>query len=279
MFTYLKLKRSSSYVAKMVLALFLSPRIYILWASAEIKPLFLPQKENIRKKSLPILTFLIYYQQTNKLPGKGISSTHPSCCLNKLSEMGANSCPTLETRSVSMEKEWDIIEVLRHSRHDWLNRLQIIKGNLDLNRIDRAKEFIDEIIIEAQNETKLSNLPVPQFASLLLKSNWENSSLILEYEIFEDSKSFIINDLLLTNWTKAFFSCLNKSIEAFHENHLSITIEPQIDGVRFFFDFSGIIINKELITQFLDSQIKMVELAVKEFSENELAIEVFMPHG
>jgi stage 0 sporulation protein B (sporulation initiation phosphotransferase) len=176
-----------------------------------------------------------------------------------------------------MEKEWDIIEVLRHSRHDWLNRLQIIKGNLDLNRVDRAKEVIDEIIIEAQNETKLSNLQLPQFASLLLKSNWENSSLKLEYEVFEDSKTFIINDLFLTNWTNAFFTCLNKSIEAFQENHLSITIEPQIDGVRFFFDFSGIIINKELINQFLESKSSDMELLLKEFSENELAIEVLMP--
>ncbi|WP_312471145.1 Spo0B domain-containing protein, partial [Neobacillus sp.] len=45
-----------------------------------------------------------------------------------------------------MGKEWDIVEVLRHSRHDWLNRLQLIKGNLDLNRIDRAKAVIDEIV-------------------------------------------------------------------------------------------------------------------------------------
>jgi stage 0 sporulation protein B (sporulation initiation phosphotransferase) len=176
-----------------------------------------------------------------------------------------------------MEKEWGIIEVLRHSRHDWLNRLQIIKGNLDLNRVDRAKEVIDEIIIEAQNETKLSNLQMPQFASLLIKSNWENSSFKLEYEVFQDSTSLTINDVILTNWTKAFFSCLNKSVEAFSENHLSITIEPQVDGARFFFDFSGIIINKELIKQFLDSRTTVGELVLKEFSENELALEVFMP--
>ena len=68
-----------------------------------------------------------------------------------------------------MEKEWDIVEVLRHSRHDWLNKLQLIKGNLDLNRIDRAKAIIDEIVIEVQHESKLSNLHIPLFASLLFK--------------------------------------------------------------------------------------------------------------
>jgi stage 0 sporulation protein B (sporulation initiation phosphotransferase) len=173
-----------------------------------------------------------------------------------------------------MDKEWDIVEVLRHSRHDWLNRLQLIKGNLDLNRIDRAKAYINEIVIEAQHESKLSNFHLPMFASLLLKSNWENHLFQLEYEVLNDLEAVKINDDILSNWTKSFFICLDQAIEAFQENHLSITIQPQSDGVRFFFDFSGIIIKKELIEQFLDSS--EMDVIVKEFSENELGLEVFM---
>jgi stage 0 sporulation protein B (sporulation initiation phosphotransferase) len=176
-----------------------------------------------------------------------------------------------------MYKEWDIVEVLRHSRHDWLNRLQLIKGNLDLNRIDRVKEIIDEIIIEAQHETRLSNLHMPRFASLLLKSNWENRFFKLEYEVLEDTTSLEINENLMTDWTNSFFSCLNKSVETFHENHLSITIEPNPDGVRFFFDFSGIITNSERMKNFLAEQVTTMSIEVKEFSNDELAIEVFMP--
>lgn len=173
-----------------------------------------------------------------------------------------------------MGKEWDIVEVLRHSRHDWLNKLQLIKGNLDLNRIDRAKAVIDEIVIEAQHETKLTNLQMPLFAALLFKSNWENPSFKLEYEVLLDSESINIDDAGMTNWTKSFFTCLNQAIEQFQENHLSITIEPQSEGIRFFFDFSGIIIKKELIEQFLAEP--ALALAVKEFTESELALEVFM---
>lgn len=174
-----------------------------------------------------------------------------------------------------MDKEWDIVEVLRHSRHDWLNRLQLIKGNLDLNRIDRAKEYINEIVIEAQHESRLSNLRLPKFASLLLKLNWERHLFLLEYEVINDLEAVEINDNILSNWTKSFFICLDHAIEAFQENHLSITIQPQSDGVRFFFDFSGIIIKKELIEQFLNSS--EIQCVVKEFSENELSLEVFMP--
>jgi stage 0 sporulation protein B (sporulation initiation phosphotransferase) len=176
-----------------------------------------------------------------------------------------------------MEKVWDIVEVLRHSRHDWLNRLQLIKGNLDLNRIDRAKAVIDEIIIEAQHESKLTNLKMPLFASLLFKSNWENSSFKLEYEVLQDSESFQINEEQITKWTCLFFECLNEAIEAFQENHLSISIDPQSEGVRFFFDFSGIIIKSELIEAFLSDPNILLDVVVKEFSESELTVEVFIP--
>jgi stage 0 sporulation protein B (sporulation initiation phosphotransferase) len=174
-----------------------------------------------------------------------------------------------------MEKEWDIIEVLRHSRHDWLNKLQLIKANLDLDRIDRAKKVIDEIVIEAQHEMKLSNLALPKFAALLLKTNWENHSFRLEYEVFQDSEYIKINDGSLAEWTKSFFSCLNQAIEAFQENDLSITIQPQSNGIRFFFDFRGIISNNQLIEKFLSAP--AIHLEVKELSNSELSLEVFMP--
>jgi stage 0 sporulation protein B (sporulation initiation phosphotransferase) len=107
-----------------------------------------------------------------------------------------------------------------------------------------------------------------------LKSNWENHLFQLEYEVLNDVEAVEINDSILSNWTKSFFICLDQAIEAFQENHLSITIQPQSDGVRFFFDFSGIIIKKELIEQFLNSS--EMDVIVKEFSENELGLEVFM---
>jgi stage 0 sporulation protein B (sporulation initiation phosphotransferase) len=177
-----------------------------------------------------------------------------------------------------MEKEWNMIEVLRHSRHDWLNKLQLIKGNLDLNRIDRAKAIIDEIVIESQHETKLSNLHIPIFASLLFRANWENNIFHLEYEVLQESGMLHINELVLTEWTKEFFACLNGSINALDENNLAISIDSQEGGARFFFDFSGIIKQKARIEKFLAETCTIdLVITVKEFSEQELAFEVFMP--
>ncbi|MDP4162444.1 MAG: sporulation initiation phosphotransferase B [Bacillota bacterium] len=178
-----------------------------------------------------------------------------------------------------MEKEWDIIEVLRHSRHDWLNKLQLIKGNLDLNRIERVKEIIDEIVLESQQESKLSNLKLPLFASLLIRTNWENHRFLLEYEVLQDCGSLQLDEAILTAWTESFFSTLDQSVEPFQENHLSISIEKVFDGARFFFDFRGIIKSKKLIEQFLaDSQRHEMKISVEDCSENEVALEVFLPN-
>ncbi|QED48779.1 sporulation initiation phosphotransferase B [Cytobacillus dafuensis] len=176
-----------------------------------------------------------------------------------------------------MRTDWNMIEVLRYARHDWLNKIQLIKGNLALNKIDRAKEIIDEIVVEAQQEAKLSNLNIPQFASLLLTYNWENHLFQVEYDILECSKIDHLDDDLLTNWTDTFFVCLNSSIKRFHENHLSVTIDPQIDGTRFFFDFRGIITDKKQIELFLEQSSSFPKIDVHAFTEKELSLEFYIP--
>lgn len=179
-----------------------------------------------------------------------------------------------------MKKEWDTIELLRHARHDWLNKIQLIKGNLSLNKMDRVKEIIDEIVIETRQESILSNLNIPQFAALLLTYNWESHSIHLEYEIIGEpnlSSSHLVKDDVLTNWTNTFLEELDQAIKAFHENHLSVTIERQETGIGFFFDFRGIITNIEHIERFLQQQ-SIVVKTVHDLSEHELSIEVFMPY-
>ncbi|MGG0716334.1 Spo0B C-terminal domain-containing protein [Robertmurraya massiliosenegalensis] len=179
-----------------------------------------------------------------------------------------------------MKKEWDTIELLSHARHDWLNKIQLIKGNLSLNKIDRVKEIIDEIVVETRQESILSNLNIPQFAALLLTYNWESHSIHLEYEIINEtniSTRHFVKDDELTKWTNTFLEELNKAIKAFHENHLSVTIQRQEYGVGFFFDFRGIITDIEHIRGFLQEP-SMFSKKVQELSEQELSIEVFMPY-
>jgi stage 0 sporulation protein B (sporulation initiation phosphotransferase) len=176
-----------------------------------------------------------------------------------------------------MKKEWDTIEVLRHARHDWMNKLQLIKGNLALNKVDRAKDIIEEIIMEARQDAKLSNLHLPQFASKLLTCNWENHFFQLEYEVMDSQIFHRLNDQQLARWTEQLFETLDSSIERYQENHLSVTIDPQEKGIGFFFDFSGIINDKNRIEIFLAQQPGQGFRVISDgVVDGELTIEVFM---
>lgn len=174
-----------------------------------------------------------------------------------------------------MNKDWDNIEFLRHVRHDWLNKIQLIKGNLALNKSERIKDIIDDIIMEAQQEARLSNLNIPHFATKLLICNWEKNHFHLEYEVLNEQKCQEIEDLTLSNWTGEFFKTLNSSIKQYHDNHLSISIEPLQNETRLFFDFSGIIEDKQLLMDYLAKEYSnSMKVYKQEITENELVLEL-----
>ena len=123
-----------------------------------------------------------------------------------------------------MGKNWTTFEVLRQSRHDWLNKIQIIKGNLELNKIESAKGYIEEIIIECQQEARLSNLALPKFSELLMTANWSNWKFECEYEVIEVFEGFQALDQLLYEWTNDYFQMLEKQLDPFTENILTISL-------------------------------------------------------
>ncbi|MBB6445885.1 sporulation initiation phosphotransferase B [Bacillus benzoevorans] len=175
-----------------------------------------------------------------------------------------------------IKKDWDTVAMLRHVRHDWLNKLQLIKGNIDLNKIDHARRIIEEIVIETQNETKLSNLGIPQFTAMLLTHNWKSQAFQLEFEVVNDLKCGGLDDKALSKWMEMFFACLNEAVQQYADNHLMISIEPQPEGIRFFFDFSGIIVNNVQIEAYLaNASFGQIERQL-EITERDFTFECFV---
>lgn len=146
-----------------------------------------------------------------------------------------------------MKDNWSLVEVMRHARHDWLNKLQLIKGNLDLNRLDQAKRMIEDIVLESHQEARLSNLLLPGFAELLITFNWDRHSFTLEYEVVEAHGPLRLDDARLTDWCRTFFSAVESVISPIHDNHLYIGIEHGEEGVRFLFQFNGTIEQPEVL--------------------------------
>ncbi|WLR44076.1 Spo0B C-terminal domain-containing protein [Bacillus carboniphilus] len=150
-------------------------------------------------------------------------------------------------------EEWSVLDILRHSRHDWMNRLQLIKGHIDLGKHDQVKHIIEEIIIEAKQEVMLTELKMNSFSTLLLLYNWSKHETHIEYEIIGNSKNLSKYDKELTIWIEEFLMVLNKYVDSNKTNHLLITVqtEPSEGEVCLFFEFNGIISNTKSLTDFI----------------------------
>lgn len=87
-----------------------------------------------------------------------------------------------------MSKSSSVLDALRHSRHDWLNRLQLIKIHLSMGDTHRIDGLIREFVAEANHESNLMNLKMPQFSEFILTYNWCSNPCKLLFEVFGGNK-------------------------------------------------------------------------------------------
>lgn len=163
-----------------------------------------------------------------------------------------------------MKRDWNTLDVLKHSRHDWLNKIQLIRGNLALQKLDRVHAIIDEIIIEAQNDANLSNLKLPSFAAFLMTYHWEARKCQIEYEVIGDIKNLSSYDQEITAWCTQFFSLLEESVD-FGENFVTVSIDCSEVETRIIFDFSGILTTTEKISTWLEAEQGNSRLPIKDY--------------
>ncbi|MTI81517.1 MAG: histidine kinase [Firmicutes bacterium] len=65
-------------------------------------------------------------------------------------------------------KTQELLDVMRVQRHDFLNHLQVISGFLQLNKSDRAKEYIDQISSDIRAQSVIARLEVPELKAVLM---------------------------------------------------------------------------------------------------------------
>ncbi|KIL44545.1 Spo0B domain-containing protein [Jeotgalibacillus soli] len=125
-----------------------------------------------------------------------------------------------------MKEKIGALDLLQHSRHDWMNRLQIIKGNLELANVERAREVIEEIVIEMRQEAQLSALGVPHLSEWLLTYNWvRRARLMVKFEVLTDGRLPIEMDPTLYEWLKGVVDKLEQSVCDGVDNELYFIME------------------------------------------------------
>lgn len=175
-----------------------------------------------------------------------------------------------------MNELLNVMNVIQNTRHDWLNKIQLIKAYISLGKLDQAERVINEIILDTQNEARLSNMKLPQFAVMLLTHNWGKYAFKIEYEIVDNVRTDLVDDAVLTNWTRSFFDELNRCANPLFENHLYITLEQFDDHIHFQFHYNGLLENSSQLIEWLANEKSFPNaIRIPEITDSEMVIDVF----
>ncbi|SFF52469.1 stage 0 sporulation protein B (sporulation initiation phosphotransferase) [Halobacillus alkaliphilus] len=80
----------------------------------------------------------------------------------------------------------EIITLLRHKRHDWMNQIQLLQGYASLGKQERLFEQIDDIKEEAENERRILNSDAVAFPIWLISFNWKYDYYRIKYSLSEE---------------------------------------------------------------------------------------------
>lgn len=79
------------------------------------------------------------------------------------------------------------LEIIQVQRHDFLNHLQVISGLLQLNKVERAREYINQVGLEIAHASKTSRFKIPEVSLALLYCLNEAAKYQVEVELTVNS--------------------------------------------------------------------------------------------
>lgn len=141
--------------------------------------------------------------------------------------------------SGSMGQSLTVKDVLRFANHDFLNHLHLIKMNLDLGRIEEAKELINEISEQCQNFSGIGKIGLPKTVEFLQTLKWR-------YPEFHITLSSDIAEALEEQWDELIVQYLeetiihvHKRLDVFSEQYMTIDVISAADAWKVTVHFTG----------------------------------------
>ncbi len=83
---------------------------------------------------------------------------------------------------VQMNEE-EVIQLLRHYRHDWMNELQLIMGYAQMGNIEKVQEKVNQAVEHAALDRKLQSIPLPKTALWIMQFNWEFANFRMTHDV------------------------------------------------------------------------------------------------
>ncbi|MBK3493425.1 Spo0B domain-containing protein [Viridibacillus sp. YIM B01967] len=137
------------------------------------------------------------------------------------------------------EKPLTVNEVLRFAHHDFLNQLQLIKINLDMERVGNAKEVVSEVAEQCRIFFNINQLGLPKTIEWLHTLKWRFPSYQVTIQSNVDSEVDIALDGPIQEYLERTVSYVYSSLNPYIEQNLSLHINSTQEQLVISFHLQG----------------------------------------
>ncbi|WP_342472277.1 Spo0B domain-containing protein [Metasolibacillus sp. FSL H7-0170] len=131
-------------------------------------------------------------------------------------------------------------EVLRFANHDFLNQLNLISMNLDLQRIEEAKQIIKNISDNSKKLSNMNKLQLPQTLEWLQTFTWRFPAIDLK--LHSDVQQAVNQPQLdekLAQYLENTVIHIYDGLDAYAEHQLQITTKSDASQFQLIFHLTG----------------------------------------
>jgi stage 0 sporulation protein B (sporulation initiation phosphotransferase) len=137
------------------------------------------------------------------------------------------------------KKPLTVSEALRFANHDFLNQLQLIQMNLDLQRVDEAKQVIRQAADQFKMLSNVNKIGLPRTIEWLQTAAWTYPAVVIELESRVEERASAHLDEVLAQYLENTMIHIYDTLDPFSEQQLKLTIESNADYVQIHSHYFG----------------------------------------
>jgi stage 0 sporulation protein B (sporulation initiation phosphotransferase) len=147
-----------------------------------------------------------------------------------------------ERKELEAANQRQMIELISHYRHDWMNDIQLLFGYVTLKKYDKLDDCMDKIRSKALQESSTAKLGIPSLVAFFISFRLYYNALALELEMEEE-----INLASLPIDKEKVSRLVQMTVKLFHSHAVPSIEESNVLSVQF--DLDGEALLFDLIYQ------------------------------
>ncbi len=134
------------------------------------------------------------------------------------------------------------IKLVEHMRHELLNHFQVVMGYIQLQKIEKVTEYLNNVKMQSYHDSSLSRLGIPSLIHYLLHVRIQESLINIDWEIGKDirTEALIVDQETFSQFIQVFIhEWLQHAATISHSSQLMIKFEATEVGLQIKCMFSG----------------------------------------